>query len=196
MPTPYLQKIHDEHKVPMSKLEGYWEKAKMIAKKSAKKQHYTTDENGNSFGLVTKIFQNMHVKPHLTKEEWEAKQAPEKETPAAAEKKSKIVRKDDEATIKKLEADGYKLSGPVQGSAHLLYEKGGEGEKEKEGTKPVEENKPAEKPVEDDDEEVDEDDLDEEDDPKSKKKKKEKAPDWWHTARRRFSGSSRMVERS
>ena len=31
MPTPYLNKLHEEHGIPMEKLEEYWDKAKAIA---------------------------------------------------------------------------------------------------------------------------------------------------------------------
>ena len=48
MPTPYLNKLHEEHGIPMERLEEYWDKAKAIAKKS-----------GKGFGYVVGILKNM-----------------------------------------------------------------------------------------------------------------------------------------
>ena len=48
MPTPYLQKLHEDHGIPMEKLEAYWEKAKEIAKKG-----------GKGYGYVVGILKNM-----------------------------------------------------------------------------------------------------------------------------------------
>ena len=48
MPTPYLQKLHEDHGIPMEKLEAYWEKAKEIAEKG-----------GKGYGYVVGILKNM-----------------------------------------------------------------------------------------------------------------------------------------
>ena len=50
MPTPYLQKLHDEHGIPIEKLEAYWARAKEIAKKSNHEENYP---------VITTIFKNM-----------------------------------------------------------------------------------------------------------------------------------------
>lgn len=48
MPTPYLEKLHEDHGIPMKRLEEYWEKAKKIAEKG-----------GKGYGYVVGILKNM-----------------------------------------------------------------------------------------------------------------------------------------
>jgi hypothetical protein len=52
MPTQYMQSIHDRYKIPIEKLEEYWEKAKRLAAKRV-------DSNAeNYYAYVTGIFKN------------------------------------------------------------------------------------------------------------------------------------------
>ena len=53
MPTPYLQKVSEEHHIALKKLEEYWAKAKTLAKKRGDL------EGSHYWAYVMKIFQNM-----------------------------------------------------------------------------------------------------------------------------------------
>jgi len=59
MPTPMMQKIHDEKGISISTLEKYWDEAKAIVAK-------TEGSTEGHWGLVQEIFKNKveaHDKP-------------------------------------------------------------------------------------------------------------------------------------